>query len=203
MVIEDKQYGIEEVFGLIGEEYLLRKTDSDQIRSDMIVDGFHVRPISLRYMTFYQKGVKCACCGKVGTHFRLCGDPMTQRRHFNLFADDGSLFTKDHIVPKSKGGRNHVDNMQPMCEECNLSKGSSYPGLEVEYIVAKKIDSNAECLFRTMEKAVFHVVNNHFHLSKKNLSHAVHSAIDATLKVQNAIETGVPYCGYMWTKEMR
>lgn len=95
MIIEDKRYEIDEVFRMIGEEYLSLDTDKGKKNSDIVVDGFRVHPISLRYMTFYQKGTACAYCGKVGTHFKLCGDPDSQRRHFNLFADDGSLITKD------------------------------------------------------------------------------------------------------------
>lgn len=34
--------------------------------------------------------------------------------------------TKDHIVPKSRGGRNHPSNIQPLCEGCNLAKGDRY-----------------------------------------------------------------------------
>ena len=28
--------------------------------------------------------------------------------------------TKDHIVPKSKGGADHLDNLETMCDQCNL-----------------------------------------------------------------------------------
>lgn len=35
--------------------------------------------------------------------------------------------TKDHIVPKSRGGRNRVTNYVPACQECNRRKGSSTP----------------------------------------------------------------------------
>lgn len=136
MIIEDKRYEIDEVFRMIGEEYLSLDTDKGKKNSDIVVDGFRVHPISLRYMTFYQKGTACAYCGKVGTHFKLCGDPDSQRRHFNLFADDGSLITKDHIVPKSKGGKDCVSNMQPMCKACNEEKGNYHPEIKVDYIAA-------------------------------------------------------------------
>ena len=35
------------------------------------------------------------------------------------------LFTKDHIIPKSKGGKNHISNYQTMCEPCNSEKGNN------------------------------------------------------------------------------
>ena len=39
--------------------------------------------------------------------------------HFNLYGvnnlGEEVMFTKDHIIPKSKGGKNHVSNYQTMC----------------------------------------------------------------------------------------
>jgi len=35
--------------------------------------------------------------------------------------------TKDHIIPKSAGGANHMDNLQTMCDQCNNRKGSKLP----------------------------------------------------------------------------
>src|SRR4029450_13579735 len=31
--------------------------------------------------------------------------------------------TPDHIVPLSRGGCNHIENIQPLCLPCNLAKG--------------------------------------------------------------------------------
>lgn len=45
--------------------------------------------------------------------------------HWNLYAlkeGEEVLMTKDHIIPKSKGGRNHLSNYQPMCQKCNQEK---------------------------------------------------------------------------------
>lgn len=204
MTIEEKRYEINEVFDLVGEEYLLGDTDAWKHKSNMIIDGFNVRPISLRYKTFYQKGTKCVCCGKEGTHFKLCGDATTNRRHFNLFAEDGTLMTKDHIIPKSKGGTDRVSNMQTMCGPCNKEKGSTFPGLEVEYIVGRKEDGKEIC-FRSIDKAAFHVAQNYNHCCGKKVTKidAAKIGITSTLKIIAAIETGDTYQGYVWTKEMR
>lgn len=201
MVIEQKRYEIADVFNLIGEEYLNRNNDAGQSTSNIVVDGFDVHPISLRYMTFYQKGTKCVCCGKEGTHFRLCGYENTNRRHFNLYAEDGTLMTKDHILPKSKGGLNRISNMQTMCTNCNSEKGSYYPGHEKEYIIGRNQEGK-EIAFSSIEKAVCHLVNNS--MKKKNTKAEWASrAINITLQLLHVIETGECYHNRIWTKEMR
>lgn len=48
--------------------------------------------------------------------------------HFNLYGiKDGKevMLTKDHIVPKSKGGANTQENYQCMCRNCNGNKADT------------------------------------------------------------------------------
>lgn len=204
MNIEQKRYEIDEVFNLIGEEYLTRNNDSYKCKTDIFVDGFNVRPVSLRYMTFYQNGTKCVCCGKEGTHFKMCGDANTNRRHFNLFAEDGTLITKDHIIPKSKGGLDKASNMQTMCEECNRAKGNSHPDIKIEYIVGTK-ENGKEISFRTLDKAALYCATHYgcWNGKKKTKEDAVKIGIETTIKLVAAIENGTPYGRYVWRKELR
>lgn len=91
-------------------------------------DGDIINMGSLRYQTFAEKGVKCAYCGVEGRYFAKEKHPNSNSvsYHFNLYAIDDNgdeiLMTKDHILPKSKGGLDNIDNMQTMCTLCNQQK---------------------------------------------------------------------------------
>jgi 5-methylcytosine-specific restriction endonuclease McrA len=90
-------------------------------------EGHNVRMTSLRYKLFATKGCVCIKCGLVGWYFSLekHGNDTTGKFHFNLYGvKDGKpvMMTKDHIVPKSKGGSDRLENLQPMCVDCNSKK---------------------------------------------------------------------------------
>ena len=71
-------------------------------------------------------GCKCRNCGLEGTHFETTMDQLGGI-HLDLYSDDGTTMTIDHIIPKSKGGaKNWLSNMQIMCKVCNEEKGDMY-----------------------------------------------------------------------------
>ena len=122
------RYTIAEVFGLLGKDALsITEVGFRRDRESIEVEGYKVYTKSLRYATFYQKGCKCAACGKEGEYFQLDSGDQPDRKHFNLYAADGTLITKDHVVPKKHGGKDRVDNMQTMCVCCNRTKGCNMP----------------------------------------------------------------------------
>lgn len=94
------------------------------------IGGFLFKANSFRYEVFRNSCV-CSTCGLVGSLFVLERDlaQPNSNPHFNLYGiSDNSLIlmTKDHIVPKSKGGRDVLSNFQTMCQPCNAEKGSKY-----------------------------------------------------------------------------
>lgn len=203
-MIEKTKYSINEVFEMIGEHHLNIQQTMCKNKTNIIVDGYKVHPQSLRYATFYQKGVKCACCGKEGKYFQLCGEDGSDRRHFNLYAEDGTLMTKDHIIPKAKGGKDTVENLQPMCVKCNKEKGCKYDEIKTEYIIG--IDSQGKkIVFTTIEKAVYHLAMEKCgaKYNSKSKKEAMKISIKCVINLLSAIECNSTYCGYTWKKEMR
>jgi HNH endonuclease len=101
-----------------------------------VFDGDTIPVISLRYQTF-AKSLICVRCGLEGRYFAKersakklkdgSGFKATSKTwHFNLYAvtADGRevIMTKDHILPKSKGGPDTLENLQTMCRPCNCWK---------------------------------------------------------------------------------
>lgn len=198
-----RYYSIDYVFSRIGEDALKVQTVGKGSKETINVDGFNVKRRSLRYAVFYQKGTKCVCCGKEGTHFRLDSTAGTMKKHFNLYADDGTLITKDHIIPKHWGGRDHIDNLQPMCTICNSAKGS-ITHIEFDGYTATDIQNSDNVKqYPTFEDAVvaacsFKWITSH---EKLRRSTVVRRAVQVTMDLQKALETGEPYMNYIWKKE--
>lgn len=87
---------------------------------------FSVLMNSSRYRVF-ERQIACVSCGIRGLFFALERQlPNTEMPHFNMYGLDAKmreiLMTQDHIIPRSKGGTNQMDNLQTMCERCNSKK---------------------------------------------------------------------------------
>ena len=101
---------------------------------DKFYDGDPIHMGSDRYLNFATNGLTCVECGLTGTYFSKETDDMyspNPRYHFNLYAinADGHevMMTKDHILPRSRGGADSIENYQPMCCKCNKRKGNKLP----------------------------------------------------------------------------
>lgn len=96
-------------------------------------DGDMIKMDSQRYILFKKKGCTCVKCGLVGTFFAKERNGVEENYHFNLYGiKDGRevMLTKDHIMPKSKGGKNVISNYNVMCIECNREKADIVEGAD-------------------------------------------------------------------------
>lgn len=102
-----------------------------QMGQTVILHGVKVRLNSWRYRCYMKKGLKCAKCGFTGEYFAVERHKSheTDYYHLNLYGRNRIgheiMMTVDHIYPKSKGGKNHLSNLQTMCESCNRGKADT------------------------------------------------------------------------------
>ena len=148
---EDKIYTIQEIEEKMKDLVLEKLSEIGENAKTHIkrkntvnIDGQEIYLLSDRYITFFTKGYECPCCGLKATHFALEKSGKAKRYHLNLYGSfEGKeiLFTKDHIIPKSRGGKDELSNYQTMCLKCNNKKGASVDmsPLEKDLTLAKKI----------------------------------------------------------------
>lgn len=117
-MIRKNIYPIEDIFKLL-------RASINHNSKYIILDDEQVHANSQRYMVFMNYGCTCCECGLQAKYFALERFSDQNRYHLNLYGiKDGKeiLFTKDHIIPKSKGGKDRLDNYQTMCIICNNRK---------------------------------------------------------------------------------
>jgi 5-methylcytosine-specific restriction endonuclease McrA len=114
-------YNIEEVLEHVTYQGHLRSKTREY-------EGLVVLMNSRKLRVFAQKGTTCAFCKIKGEYFRLHKCEFGENRGFlQLYAvRNGSevIMTVDHKVPRAKGGRNALENLQTMCADCNNIKGA-------------------------------------------------------------------------------
>lgn len=97
-----------------------RETSSNIDNSEKIREGGAQKniektrtiPLNIRVKVLSRDNFRCSFCGK---------SPAT---------DIGTKLHIDHIIPFSKGGTNSFENLQTLCEQCNLGKSNTELGKE-------------------------------------------------------------------------
>lgn len=127
--------------GIFPTEEVLPLIEEVTSKTKIEFHGHIVSVGSVRMRMFLHQGLECVVCGKTGEYFAMEKHTNDKDYHFNLYAVDRSedsigsekLMTKDHIIPRSKGGGNGISNMQPMCADCNSEKGNEFDGTEFKH----------------------------------------------------------------------
>lgn len=72
---------------------------------------------------FSKNGYVCTNCGISADSASIVLDTKSNTYGLQLFcSDQQNRLTMDHIIPKSLGGGDSINNLAPMCRKCNLIK---------------------------------------------------------------------------------
>ena len=96
----------------------------------------------------------CVACGLKGEHFHIERHKNDKVMPFsvNLYGWKGDrevMLTWDHILPKSLGGSDRIENGQCMCADCNRAKGYFLSINEIIEIVAHP---NVEKMYKMLQQ---------------------------------------------------
>ena len=127
-------------------EATMRQIADQDHYADIRVDGKAYRVnMGASRLQVLKKNPLCACCGIRATDASLDLDAKRTKEtgnfhyHVNLYARSGEhgkdhqhmiLLTKDHVVPRSKGGKEEESNFQTLCANCNFLKDNADLDLE-------------------------------------------------------------------------
>lgn len=98
----NKQFSYSQLYNAylyVNEQQSLRRTREYQIKMERMR-----MTSSLRYDVLKRDNFKCQICG--------------------FTAQDGATLHIDHIIPVSKGGKTTMDNLQTLCDRCNIGKSN-------------------------------------------------------------------------------
>lgn len=135
-----EQDDLAELFAMI-----LRMRAINQTRYE--INGVVAQLVNKRTETLARDGGVCMACGHEPTHAWIednttprddrgrwlknppplyQGDPFAAHLNVYCTTKEGHelLMTVDHVIPKSRGGRDRLDNFVVLCQRCNFIKGS-------------------------------------------------------------------------------
>ena len=102
---------------------LVYKGKAEIIKSDVneLVSGVKkfIKPLIIRLLNYIRTQVRT---------YRPNRNRIYRRDNFEcVYCGSNKNLTLDHVIPKSKGGKNSWENLVTSCFKCNLKKGNKTP----------------------------------------------------------------------------
>jgi hypothetical protein len=131
-------YDASEILCFVGE---------DEERKTFVVgeNSYAVKLNSTR-LRLFKHSRQCVVCGLEGLKMVLEAPGNGDPPHFNLYAEENGkpiLMTKDHIIPRSKGGHDALSNLQVQCCICNGLK-ANYELTNQEVLELRRVHANQD-----------------------------------------------------------
>jgi hypothetical protein len=112
----------------------------DKPKHDRLIRGRQVSACSgwNLFKTLQGQPIKCWSCGCEADRWiadrgknNLVGHPVLNL--YGIKDDCIVLMNRDHIIPKSLGGTDALENLRPACEVCNGARGNSLTPEELQF----------------------------------------------------------------------
>lgn len=128
-----EKISIDEIPSIMSGRKLNIRCKDNQTYSFFIGDYLH------KYLQ-YRGCVSCGLPIKFAQVRRAQSSSKAKLYFFGIRKGKTVLFTKDHYIPRARGGLNNSNNIQPMCTDCNGFKGDSLTMDPMMWALRKKIE---------------------------------------------------------------
>jgi hypothetical protein len=110
-ISQNKKHNFKKLISKIkSDDYFFKEIEPENdisekgIEKNLNIDGIKfIRP-GIRWQVFDRDDFRCVACG--------------------ISANEGAILHVDHILPRSKGGKDEIDNYQTLCHLCNMGKSN-------------------------------------------------------------------------------